>query len=565
MENNQITKEVANPPLISIIIIFYNMPREAPRTLFTLTPSYQKIDEKLYEVLVMDNGSSPQLDEEMVCSMSNNFRFYHISKSHPSPAAALNEGARLARGKLLGFMIDGARMLSPGILHYVLLGYRTFQDPLITTLGFHLGAKIQFKAALEGYNQKVEDELLDSVDWESNGYELFKISCFAGSSRFGWFGPLGESSCLFLKTSLFNEIDGFEEAFDMPGGGLVNLDFYVQASLRPEVELVQILGEGTFHQYHGGAMTGKSGEQRKEEFEKLHAQYFEIRGKRFQIPLKRSHYIGHLPESAYESLKNSVEGIRQLRLSSPGEAENYEKDEIPTGLLANTPKKQRALIILGMHRSGTSMLAGSLRQTGLNLGNINTKAPHNKKGNMEHPAIMHMQENLLVSNGGAWDNPPNEITWNKLHLSVRDLFVSSFKEEDIWGFKDPRTLFTIDGWLEVIPNPEFVGIFRNPASVVHSLQKRNGFTIEKSLELWKIYNQRLLQLHNKYDFPLIEFHQDISLLTYKLNELVQILNLPSRQFKLSFFEEKLRSNESQHFTIPDEINSLYKALKKRAI
>jgi glycosyltransferase involved in cell wall biosynthesis len=565
MESSQITIEATNPPLISIIIVFYNMPREAPRTLFTLTPSYQKFDEKLYEVLVMDNGSSPQLDEEMVCSMSNNFRYYFINKKHPSPASALNEGARLANGKLLGFMIDGARMLSPGILHYVYLGYQTFKNPLITTLGFHLGTKIQFKAVLEGYNQKVEDDLLDSIDWENNGYELFKISCFAGSSRFGWFGPLGESSCLFLKTTLFNDIDGFEEAFDMPGGGLVNLDFYARTSLRPDIELVQILGEGTFHQFHGGAMTGKLEEQRKEEFNKLHAQYFEIRGKPFKIPLKRSHYIGHIPVSAHESLKNSVEGIQQFRMESPEEVQNYEKDEVPSDLLQSRAKKQRVLIILGMHRSGTSMLAGSLRQIGLSLGNINTKAPHNLKGNMEHPAIMHMQEHLLNSNGGSWDNPPDEIMWKKLHLSVRDLFISSFKDENVWGFKDPRTLFTLDGWLKVLPNAEFVGIFRNPSSVVDSLQKRNDFTIEKSLELWKTYNERLLQLHNIYNFPIIEFHQNTSLLTNKLNELVQILNLPSRHSKLSFFKESLRSNEPMQFTIPDEINNLYTALKNRAI
>ncbi len=565
MENNQIRTEATHAPLISIIIIFYNMHREAPRTLFTLTPSYQKFDEKLYEILVIDNGSSPPLDEEMVCSMSNNFRYYHISNNHPSPASALNEGARLARGKLLGFMIDGARMLSPGILHYAFLGYRTFKNPLITTLAFHLGHKTQFKAMLEGYNQKVEDELLDSIDWENNGYELFKISCFAGSSKFGWFGPLSECSCLFLKTSLFNDIAGYEEAFNHPGGGFVNLDFFARAALHPDVELVHILGEGTFHQFHGGAMTSKRGEERKEEFEKLHAQYFEIRGNQFRTPLKRSHYLGHIPVSAYESLKNSVDGIEQFRLSSPNAVKFYEKDEVPPDFLVRTTRKQRVLIILGMHRSGTSMLAGSLRQTGLNLGNVNTKAPYNKKGNMEHPAIMHMQEDLLRSNGGSWDNPPAEITWKKLHLSVRDLFISSFKDEDVWGFKDPRTLLTIEGWLEVIPDAEFVGIFRNPSSVAHSLMKRNNFTIEKCFELWKNYNERLLQLHDRFNFPLIEFHQNISLLSNKLNELVQILNLPSRQSKLSFFEEKLRSNEPMHFSIPDDINTLYIELKNRAI
>ena len=65
------------------------------------------------------------------------------------------------------------------------------------------------------------------------------------------------------------------------GGGLVNLDFYARDSLRSNVELVLILQEGTFHQFHGGAMTEKSGKQLKEEINKLLSQYIEIRGNRF--------------------------------------------------------------------------------------------------------------------------------------------------------------------------------------------------------------------------------------------------------------------------------------------
>jgi hypothetical protein len=71
----------------------------------------------------------------------------------------------------------------------------------------------------------------------------------------------------------------------------------------------------------------------------------------------------------------------------------------------------QAVLILGMHRSGASCLAGSLQEAGLYLGEVKTAAPHNAKGNRESRAIMALQDDLLRANGGDWDTPPEQVVW----------------------------------------------------------------------------------------------------------------------------------------------------------
>jgi hypothetical protein len=218
-----------------------------------------------------------------------------------------------------------------------------------------------------------------------------------------------------------------------------------------------------------------------------------------------------------------------------------------------------------MHRSGTSMLAGSLQEAGLVLGDVVTHAPHNRKGNRENRAIMFMQEDLLMCNGGTWDDPPETIQWGALHTAVRDLFVAGFQDEQIWGFKDPRTLITLDGWLDVLPDAEFVGIFRHPARVAFSLERRDHFSLEKSFRLWQVYNQRLLHLHQVHSFPLIEFHKDVDVLQGKLHHLIGLLKLPYRPRLLTFFEDVLRQKELMQQPLPADVQHMYQELRERAI
>ena len=200
-------------PALSIIVAFHNMAREAPRTLYTLSPGYQRgVSDADYEGLAEDVGSSAvPLDPDFVAGFGPNFRL-HRAPAAPSPAAAINQTARLATGDAIAVCIDGARMLSPGIIRLMLAAFRAYADPVVATLAWHLGPKPQNESMLDGYDQALEDQLLDSVDWRAVGYELFRISCLAYSSRPGWFRPIAESNCLAVRRPAWGDSVGSTSA-----------------------------------------------------------------------------------------------------------------------------------------------------------------------------------------------------------------------------------------------------------------------------------------------------------------------------------------------------------------
>jgi len=198
-------------------------------------------------------------------------------------------------------------MLSPGIVAGLLAGLRAFADPLVATLAWHLGPKVQNESILEGYDQAAEDRLLATVDWRGDGYELFRIATLAGSSAAGWFRPLGESNCLAVPRGAWDALGGLDERFAAPGGGLVNLDFYRRACDRAGA-LVLLMGEGTFHQVHGGVATNVP--LARHPFATFAAEYSSIRGVDFAPPDREAVFLGCLPPQAAPFLAHSITGLR---------------------------------------------------------------------------------------------------------------------------------------------------------------------------------------------------------------------------------------------------------------
>lgn len=291
-------------PEFSVIVIVHNMRREAPRTLFSLSASYQTgIETSEYEVIVVENGSTDPLEPDQVERTGSNFRYHRHKTASTSPVEAVNLGAQLARAERLVVCVDGARILSPGVLGYMRAAFRAFPNPFVYTLGWHLGDEPQNFSMIKGYNQMTEDRLLKSVDWQRNGYALFTISSLALSCREGWFSTIAESNCFALCKAEFERLGGFCEAFQTPGGGLVNLDFFSLACQAPGVIPVLVLGEGTFHQFHGGVATNVS--QENHPWEVFHEEYVRIRGKAYAAPAVAPFYFGRLSPEARRFL-NSV-------------------------------------------------------------------------------------------------------------------------------------------------------------------------------------------------------------------------------------------------------------------
>ena len=278
------------------------MARELPRTLRSLATPYQRgIDAGDYEVIVVDNGSPELLDTAMLDAFPGKLRSVRVDPAPPTPARAANLGIELAGADYVGLLIDGARIASPGLLAAAQLGRRLSERSVVATLGWHLGSTRHMDAREAGYDQAAEDRLLESLDWEHDGYRLFSASILAASSARGWFAPMGESNGLFMPAAMWRELGGLDEQFALPGGGLSNHDLFRRACALPGAELVVLLGEGTFHQVHGGAATsGRIG------WPEMHDEYVALRGCSYVPPANERRYVGTVPDAALEHLEASA-------------------------------------------------------------------------------------------------------------------------------------------------------------------------------------------------------------------------------------------------------------------
>lgn len=274
----------ASPPDISLIICAYNMARELPRTLFTLSPAYQRgIENLTIETLVLDNGSAEPVDEAAVRAIIPDARVIRVDDALPSPASAINAAVAGSSGQVIGLWIDGARMATLGLLALAHEAWRQDARSPVSTLAFHLGPDVQMRSVQEGYDAAAEDALLDSVPWREDGYCLFDISVLAGSSKRGWFGHLSETNGLFIDRGLWDRLGGLDIRFTSPGGGYVNLDFWRRAVEACDTSPWMILGEGTFHQVHGGAATNSPQAARTA----MRGEYEALTGAGFNMPACR--------------------------------------------------------------------------------------------------------------------------------------------------------------------------------------------------------------------------------------------------------------------------------------
>jgi glycosyltransferase involved in cell wall biosynthesis len=276
-------------PKVSIIVISYNMNRELPRTLLSLSLPYQKdIGRDDYEVILIDNGSKVPPTAADFAHLNLDVRVLSMDNPTKSPVPAINFGLKQVSGEIIGVYIDGARIASPRLIAAARDAISYNQRAFVGSRGRYLGNKFQRVAIVEGYNQQAEDDMLAKSGWENDGYKLFDISVFDESSGPTWFDPVAESNSLFMWRSLWNELGGYAEGFITPGGGLVNLDTWKRACELPDTVPTLLLGEATFHQVHGGIATNGS----LEKVQEFYTEYFNIYGEEFDVPMPAIRLVG---------------------------------------------------------------------------------------------------------------------------------------------------------------------------------------------------------------------------------------------------------------------------------
>lgn len=227
------------------------------------------------------------------------------------------------------------------------------------------------------------------------------------------------------------------------------------------------------------------------------------------------------------------------------------------------PRPRRVLAVLGMHRSGTSCLTGSLQDAGLFLGKHQTQNKNNLKGNRENKDVVTLHKDLLHANQGEWDQPPATNTWPKRSIKRAKKILAEYSDADLWGFKDPRALFFIEGWKTLIPDIQYIGIFRHPIAVANSLYKRNEFPQEDAFNLWHAHNAILLELHQQNPFPIISFDSDEEELHRNIIAAQNHIGLQAPpQSQERFFSANLRSdNDLDETPLPEKIAAMYQQLQ----
>lgn len=283
------------------------MSRQARNTLYSLSAQYQQgVSSRDYEVIVVENASDQMMGPEGISGLKGDFRYFQRQETRPTPVFAIEYGVKQAKGSLIGLMIDGARMATPGMIKTILQASRVSHSAVIAVPGYHLGHTVQQEAMNSGYNEEVEAKLLEGIDWRKNGYRLFEIGCFSASSKPGFFRPISESNCLVMSRRLWNAVGGVDLGFTAAGGGLANLDLYKRVCEREDTELIITAGEGTFHQFHGGVTTGQKQEIRDRSMKELFNQYQHLRGSSYTPPQKQAIIFGKISPSAMSYMEHSV-------------------------------------------------------------------------------------------------------------------------------------------------------------------------------------------------------------------------------------------------------------------
>ena len=227
------------------------------------------------------------------------------------------------------------------------------------------------------------------------------------------------------------------------------------------------------------------------------------------------------------------------------------------------------MIVLGMHRSGTSSVARLLNMMGAYFaaeGAAMLPTDANPKGYWERNDVVQLNEGILANLGATWDRI-SSLDLSKITEGLHKEFakqarniIFNLDSHRPWMVKDPRFCLLLPLWLELLEVPLCIYVYRNPIQVAQSLHYRDNFSIHFGMALWEKYNLWALEHSRNVPRILVSYHDlmanpvDTVKTLYENLEAnhVQGLRLPNDKEILSFIEPNLL-----HATGADDLQRQY--------
>ena len=172
------------------------------------------------------------------------------------------------------------------------------------------------------------------------------------------------------------------------------------------------------------------------------------------------------------------------------------------------------VLVLGMHRSGTSVATRLVHQLGPAMSTDAIGATDwNPRGLWESQSLIRLNDRILAETGHTWWYPPPEGPHYADAMQEIDGFVAEATDafgrvhpSYPWVWKDPRTSLLIPFWRGVLGRPAGVLVLRHPFDVARSLERRNAMPLRLGIALWERYNRLILQ--HAPDMPMFVVRYD---------------------------------------------------------
>ena len=167
------------------------------------------------------------------------------------------------------------------------------------------------------------------------------------------------------------------------------------------------------------------------------------------------------------------------------------------------------IVVLGMHRSGTSGVAGLLARMGVSPGPAADllEGPDNPRGHYESGRLHMACVRRLAAAGGDWRQPPEGAPASAVDAFRREAgaLVDEFDGARPWLFKEPRLCLLARELLPLLTQPVFVHVVRDPQAVAASLAARDGLAPDEALRLWERYTRAAFAASRGWPRVLVDY------------------------------------------------------------